>query len=832
MKSFAANSLLVTVLLAAPLPLFVHGDEGILKTHCADCHTGRDPEGEFQLSSLAGRVDDDNIDSWVSVLDRVIAEEMPPADSSELSPSDRKQLVGSLKQRLRDYKATHPTDHVSRSRRMNNREFRNSISDVLLIEDVGTHLPTANLIGDSLHEGFDTHAETLGFSRFHLEQYIHAVRKIVDATILSGNQPASQRYEIGPTEIFSAHTSQNTTRPERQGLPGGFDFLDPQRPAYFSTFKTAPHTGRYKISIRCIGKDRGVYPQEATGMYDDDPIRLTVNLGDRQKIFELPDETIHKIELDEWIAAGSRVQMAHPTDGLRLRGNGNFKFQNAITGEYIKQNQPDLYARVVEELKTSTRKRVRPRQPQSWHNWVDYWRGPRPQILDVVIEGPFFQSWPPKRQAALLGENPTLSNAEEILTPIAERAWRRKLHAGELDQILTLVQSKAGQGDVEALKEGVVAILVSHNFLLLNQSRSSVAERTAEKISFFLSSAPPNKKLREDVGAGQLDSFSAVRAEVQRRLAKSEADEFLRAFPFAWLKLSDINFMAPDPERFRHYHRKRVSEDMVDEVLHFFKHAVNNNMALPEFLSADYSFVNADLAEVYGLDDVPNDSKFRKYTFKDGRRGGLLGMGAVLTVTADSLATSPIHRAVYVMENFLGIHPTPPPPDVQITEPDVRAAKTIREVLDSHRSDPNCASCHQRIDPFGYAFENFDPSGAWRENYTIETTNSVAAKTNRKRRAAMVEIPIDASASFRSGAEYSDIVEYRKHLLNQANRDRFVRCFITKLLTYANGVEPHEADFADVDAILEESAANGYRIVDTIAAVIDSPLFRPQPDGK
>ena len=308
----------------------------------------------------------------------------------------------------------------------------------------------------------------------------------------------------------------------------------------------------------------------------------------------------------------------------------------------------------------------------------------------------------------------------------------------------------------------------------------------------------------------------------------SKADAFLRAFPFAWLKLNDINFMAPDPERFRHYHRKRISEDMIDEALHFFRHAMDNNIPLPEFLSADYSFVNADLATVYDLSDVPNDSVFRKYTFKDGRRGGLLEMGAVLTVTADSLATSPIHRAVYVMENFLGIHPTPPPPDVQITEPDVREAKTIRDILDRHRSDPNCASCHQRIDPFGYAFENFDPSGAWRDKYEIDTAASVSAKTKRTKRASMIEIPIDASASFRSGAAYSDIVEYRKLLLNDANRNRFVHCFITKLLTYANGSEPHKAEFANIDAILERSAANEYRIVDTIAAVIDSPLFRPQ----
>ena len=195
------------------------------------------------------------------------------------------------------------------------------------------------------------------------------------------------------------------------------------------------------------------------------------------------------------------------------------------------------------------------------------------------------------------------------------------------------------------------------------------------------------------------------------------------------------------------------------------------------------------------------------------------------------------------MENFLGIHPAPPPGDVKIEEPDVRQAKTIKEVLEAHRSDRTCASCHQSIDPFGYAFENFDPMGAWRDMYTAQ----IAPKPSRQRlqeiekedqqRAAdglpplpkpweNKPIPIDASSSFLSGAEYGDITEFRKLMLASANRDRFVRCFVTKLLTYANGSEPD--NYFEIEKILSKSAANDYRIIDTIAAVIDSPLFREQ----
>ena len=193
------------------------------------------------------------------------------------------------------------------------------------------------------------------------------------------------------------------------------------------------------------------------------------------------------------------------------------------------------------------------------------------------------------------------------------------------------------------------------------------------------------------------------------------------------------------------------------------------------------------------------------------------------TVTTDSLGTSPIHRATYVMENLLGLHPSPPPADVEIKEPDVRSAKTIKEVLAAHRENKTCAACHERIDPYGYAFENFDPMGAWRDTYDPPTPDT-AGNAQRKRPQTRPGIPIDASSSFVDGTTYADIVGFRQLMQQPANRDRFVRCFITKLLTYANGQTP--TDSTAIDQILATSAEHDYRIIETIAPVMDSPLFR------
>lgn len=822
--------MLLAFLIAGAGSLFAN--PAILKEHCDKCHNDQKAKGKFKLSSLGEGPSGESLQRWLDALDLVTAGEMPPEDESRLSQTDRQKLIAFLKGKLTGFEDASGASKRIPPRRLNNREFANSVRDALLLEDIGTHQPADNLIGDTLHHGFDTHGETLGFSKFHLEQYIEAVRKIVDAAILSGARPESRRYEIDSTSILAEHTSQNIKRPERRGVAKGFDFLDPKQLGYFEDFETAPETGRYKITIRATGLDRTVYATEHTGVYHGDPIRLTVRMGDRERVFDLPDEEVMEIKLDEWIAAGSRLRLHYPTDGLKMRGNGNFKFQNAIAGFHLKEHEPERYAKIVAAIKPN--RSGRQRGADSWQHWVDYWQGPRPRVFSAVIEGPIYESWPPKRQVALLGDNPSIEKAAEILRPIAERAWRRPVRDGELDRIVSLVRSTATTlNEIEALKEGIVAVLVSPAFLLLNADDITPEQRFASKFSYFLQSTIPDETLRTAAAGGGLKSFAGVRAEVQRRFDQAKTDPFLRAFPYAWLELNDINFMAPDPDHYHFYHRKRIGEDMVDEALQFFGHAIDNNIAIPEFLSADYSFINADLAHVYQVADVPQDSRFRKHTFTDGRRGGLLGMGAFLTSTADSLSTSPIHRAIYVMENFLGIHPTPPPPDVVITEPDVRQATTIKEILKAHQSDPNCASCHKTIDPYGYAFENFDPSGAWRDVYTVPgaapadtEAQQVAAKKGRA--AKNKTIPIDASATFRNGNEYRDITDYRKQLLTDANRDRFVRCFITKLLTYSNGAEPADADFVEVDRILARSAENGYRIVDTIAAVIDSPLFREE----
>ncbi len=808
----------IGLLLGVVLPVTeVSASEVLLEDHCYKCHNDEKSKGDFKITELSAAPMDGNLERWLDALDLVIIEDMPPEDESELTAPERERLVAYLERNIKSFEAPRIT---SRPRRMNNREFANSVRAALLLEDVGTRFPLASLVGDSRHHGFDTHGETLGMSRFHLENYVEAIRNILDATLQPGKKPEAKRYRISARGIEKGSIAgPKSRRPSDKYV----DFNDPRDPFVLKNLRSIPTTGRYQITIRATGVDRTLYATEDTGFYHADPIQLKIQMGGRERLVDLPDETPTDIELDEWLAAGTELKFWHETDAFRMLHNGGFKHQRAIAGVYLKENDPAAFQRIYMEQEF-LRKRFPERPAIHSVFWRNEWHGARPRLYSVAIEGPLYESWPSKRQVALLGKNPTVEQALDILKPIAERAWRRPVVEDELAPMVASIKENAGRlGIVDAYKEGILGVLISPAFLILDGEDLSAGDRFASKLSYFLEATLPPPDLRAQVAKGKLTSFESVRHELQRRIDTGKAEALIEAFPYSWLKLADINFMSPDPVRFPFYDRKQVGEDMVNEALAFFRHLVKHNRPVTELVSADYSFVNADLARIYRLEGVPEDSKLRKYAFTDGRRGGLLGMGAFLTSTADTQTTSPIHRAVYVMENFMGIHPSP---DIEITEPDVRTAKTIREVLAAHTQEESCASCHATIDPWGFAFENFSPTGAWRDDY--RELGNITMPDRQARPMVGSAKPVDASARFRNGTSYSDIEEFKQLMMTDANRDRFIRCFISKLLTYANGAEPTAAEYTEVDQILAKSAENEYRIVDTIAAVMNSPSFRGQ----
>jgi hypothetical protein len=320
-------------------------------------------------------------------------------------------------------------------------------------------------------------------------------------------------------------------------------------------------------------------------------------------------------------------------------------------------------------------------------------------------------------------------------------------------------------------------------------------------LSYFLWSSPPDATLLKLAAAGELKS--ELSAQVTRMLANPRSDRFVRHFVRRWLNLDNIGTMPPS-EDFLEYYRDNLEAAMRAETETFFRNVLDNDLSLKEFLDADYSFLNRELALHYGIEGVTGN-ELQRVSLKRSRRGGLLGQGAFLTASANGVDTSPVVRGIYVLEKLLGYTPPPPPPDVPVIEPDIRGTVTIREQLVKHREVATCAECHRKIDPLGFALENFDAVGGWRDQYEAKT-------------------PIDSAGEFPGGDSFRTVSEFRELL--GGRQDQFNRCLTEKLMTYALGRELEVGDRPGIDQILTEldRTKGGLRYL--IHLVVLSELFQ------
>jgi hypothetical protein len=296
-------------------------------------------------------------------------------------------------------------------------------------------------------------------------------------------------------------------------------------------------------------------------------------------------------------------------------------------------------------------------------------------------------------------------------------------------------------------------------------------------------------------------------AQTRRMLKDKRSDAFVAGFLDSWLNLRNLGGMPPDRGEFEEYYSKGFQDAFKTETRMFMRDLIDRDASLVNFLDSDYSFLNQALATHYELGDIGEPAKaheFRKVSFKTDKRGGLLGMGSVLTITANGIETSPVTRGVFLLENILGTPPPPPPDDVPAIDPDVRGAKSIRELLSKHRESPNCYGCHQKIDPLGFALENFDAIGDWRPRI---------GKTK-----------IDSSGELPSGEKFDDVSGLKKILVQR--KDLFAKMLTDRLLTYACGRRMEALDEAIVERIVAELANKQYGLRSLIEAVVLSEAFR------
>ena len=405
--------------------------------------------------------------------------------------------------------------------------------------------------------------------------------------------------------------------------------------------------------------------------------------------------------------------------------------------------------------------------------------------------------------------------AREIIEHFARRAYRRPVTQDETRRLMKFFEAAdAGGNSFEtSVKRTLQAVLVSPHFLFRgelqtqpdNAKASSPVDEfaLASRLSYFLWSSMPDDELFTMAGNGRL--HKQLNAQVRRMLLDPKARALTDNFAGQWLQIRNLASAAPDPKEFPNFDEP-LRQAMESETEMFFEDIVRRDRSVLEFLNADYTFLNERLAGHYGISSVKGD-QFRRVNLGDPRRGGVLSQASMLTVTSIPTRTSPVKRGKWVLENILGTPPPPPPPNVPPFPEGREAAAhaTLRQRMEQHRADPICSSCHARMDPIGFGFENFDAVGAWREKDG--------------------ELSIDAAGRLASGESFRGPEELKK-ILATTQREQFIRCLAGKLLTYAlgRGLEPY--DRCALAEITTAAQAGRFRFSSLVLGVVKSTPFQ------
>jgi len=791
-----------------------------LKQYCYKCHGPDKQKAKRRFDTLPATIKDfRQQEQWQEIVDQLNLGEMPPEDEEQPTQEERLAAVKSMTEAIAG--AREKFAGVGRHttlRRLNKVEYQKTISDLLSL-NIDVWNPAEGFPAEVTAEGFDNDGAQLVTSGLLLQKYLPAAEAAVKRATHFEKKPETKHYAQQTPFYFKGNESKDLPKlfkvdrfrfvPEtpytdlygRHYRGGHIGFL----PLFRQGGVT--HSGIYTIRVRAAAVGRVHDYGKALGDFrNGDPLVMEIAAVDRRGSvtstgnvskmtsmarIELTNEEPKWFEWKVYMEAGYEPEVRFRNGPLAAK-----RMVRVLTTQAA--DKPEFKPFVG--MKAGIEKA---------HGVLKAYQGPRLRIWKIKVDGPHQQSWPPPGHRVLYGNlKPGELNPETIaerLSAFARSAFRRPPTKGELKPIRALVAAKlnAGLKPLDALQLGFQTILCAPGFLYQHEGVGQLkGYALASRLSYFLWSSMPDDELLKLAAAGTLSESTTRRKQVERMLADPKGQRFVSNFTRIWLELDNIGKMPPSKE-FLTYYRDNLESAMRNETEHFFRHILDNNLPLREFLAADYSFLNRELAEHYGMPGLKGNH-FRKVSLPDASRAGILGHGSFLTASANGVDTSPVVRGIYVMNKLLDYTPPPPPADVPAIEPDVRGATTLREQLIKHRADATCAQCHNKIDPPGFALENYDPIGGWRDQY------------DRK-------LKVDPSGKLPDGKTFASNAEFKKLVV--AQEDTFTRCLTKKLLTYATGRELNSSDRLSIDRISKEIASNDKGLRDLIQSIVASESF-------
>lgn len=768
-----------------------------LDQNCMDCHDAEMKKGGLDLAALpTDGSDAAALKKWVRVFDRVAAGEMPPPKKKQQPSQDAVQ----------DFMGALGADLVVKSnaqkgtvlRRLNRREYQNTINDLLGVK--------VNII-DALPEdgralGFDNIGEALSISGIQMQRYMEAAETALNAALYADAKPEKT------TQTATLESDRNKDNIGKHWLKrddgaivvfnnGGF-------PSTVIPNLRAKAAGTYKLRVTGYGyqiEEPAVFAL-ITGSFN---FRNADNVT--HSFHELPADKPGTVEVTLHLDANKGIWIS--PQGL---------------------NGPDGHSPVKDG-------------PANYP-------GEGLALLSVELEGPFIDAWPPRGQKMLLGDaklrelmpdkpwmrgkagykpvftadsaDPT-ADARKLLPPFAQAAFRRPVTASEVEPFVKLFDAEFAEGKdfLAAMRTAAIAVLCSPEFLYLKEPAGRLDDlQIASRLSYFLTRGTPDAELL----AAKLTQPAVLRAQTERLLKADTLERFVTDFTDGWLNLREIEFTTPDKQLYPEYD-ELLLDSMLRETRGFFTELIQNNLSAANIVQSDFAMLNARLARHYGIPGVAGMELRKVKLPADSHRGGVLTQASVMKVSANGTNTSPVVRGIFVMDRILGLEPPPPPPGVPGVEPDIRGATTLRELLDKHRNTESCNGCHKVIDAPGFALENYDVIGGWRDRFrSIDKGDQVSLKIEGRKVRYRLGPPVDAAGELPDGREFASFAELQKLLV--ADQDRVARCIIEKLLVFATGRPMGFSDRAELDRILTASKAKDHGMRDLLHAVVQSEIFR------
>lgn len=733
-----------------------------LAKYCNGCHGGDKPKADLNLTTFKDEsAIVKNRKVWTLVKDTIESGEMPPEEKPQPSEAEASAFMGFITTTFAKVDCASQNDPGRVTiRRLNRAEYNNTIRDLLGVD----YRAADDFPSDDVGYGFDNIGDVLTLPPILMEKYLDAAEKIVEQAIVAGPRSSN-----GPVKLYEAEDLPNSA--------GGSPYNDFARSLASVSALTVQHTfprdGEYLLRARVFGQQAGPELVKMAFVVD----------GKAMKTVE-----VAAVESDPKVYEYR----------AKLRG-GPRKFGVSFLNDYYNEKDPN--------------------PEQRDRNLV---------VDSLEVQGPIQSgdSPLPESHKKILFKVATKENRDdvvrELLAKFASRAYRRPITPGELARLVKFVDLAQQNGDSfeRGMQVAVEAILVSPQFLFrVELDRSPKTGRRndpktpapasliddfelASRLSYFLWSSMPDDELLKLALDGKLRAGDNLEKQVKRMLRDSKARSLVENFADQWLQIRNIKTVSPDRGKFPGFDDD-LRTAMLTETEMFFGAVVRDDRSVLDLIDSDFTYLNERLAKHYGITGITGE-QFRRVSLKGNQRGGLLTQASILTVTSNPTRTSPVKRGKWILEQVLGTPPPPPPGDVPELDNQKTLSGTLRQRMEQHRSNPSCASCHARMDPLGFGFENFDAIGAWREK------DGDAA--------------VDSSGVLPSGRKFRGPKEL-KAILKAKDKD-FVRCLSEKLLTYALGRGVEYYDTCAVDVIVAGTVKNKYKFSQLVLEIVKSDPFQ------